>query len=398
MNLSTTNEALANALQLMATRIVALAAAESFNEAEVRAIITDLIADSSEAVDGNNNTALMTPKAVDIAAKAIWAASVGAAPETLDTIAELAAALQNNPDVISSLQSLVADNAADLLALDAKWQEDKELHNYGEDFSLHTAAIASADSTFFLAKPNGTYSCSGLPSELGVSSLLGIDTARVAHIVVTSAPWDGITRTRLALTYTLKQGDGIWMGQADTAAPGAPQWVKVGEGTGDVTKADLEKAILESNLNLISAIDRVGHPANVIFIDPFTSGLHMPRVMDINYNVEFHYDGRMVITCSDPRYAEINGLTSYWRNLNVATAPTVLFLGFKDEVGGLSGTLTTSFTPDTAVAITADTPAVFTSKLLQTPATGVGLSARFRLTVTNPGVAAKEILLPIRMK
>lgn len=398
MNLSTTNEALANALQLMATRIVALAAAESFNEAEVRAIITDLIADSSEAVDGNNNTALMTPKAVDIAAKAIWAASVGAAPETLDTIAELAAALQNNPDVIASLQDLVAANATALTTLENKMQSEKELHNYGEDFSLYTAQIVSVNAAFFLANPDGVYSCTGLPSELGITALAGIDLTRAAHMSVLSAPWDGTNRTRLSLTYTLKQGSNVWMGGADTAAPVAPTWVKVGADGGKITQTDVDAAIYANNLNLISAIDRVGHPANVIFIDPFTSGLHMPRVMDINYNVEFHYDGRMVITCSDPRYAEINGLTSYWRNLNVATAPTVLFLGFKDEVGGLSGNLTTSFTPDTAVAITADTPAVFTSKLLQTPATGVGLSARFRLTVTNPGVAAKEILLPIRMK
>lgn len=45
-----------------------------------------------------------------------WAGKVGTAPETMDTIQELAAALQNNPDAISALQQLVADNAA---AIDA---------------------------------------------------------------------------------------------------------------------------------------------------------------------------------------------------------------------------------------------------------------------------------------
>lgn len=38
---------------------------------------------------------------------AFWASKIGAAPETLDTIAEIAAALQNNPDVINQLLTSV---------------------------------------------------------------------------------------------------------------------------------------------------------------------------------------------------------------------------------------------------------------------------------------------------
>lgn len=48
--------------------------------------------------------------------QAFWADKVGTAPETLDTIQELATALQNNPDVIVALQQLVADNAAAIAA------------------------------------------------------------------------------------------------------------------------------------------------------------------------------------------------------------------------------------------------------------------------------------------
>lgn len=48
--------------------------------------------------------------------QAFWADKVGSAPETLDTIEEISAALQNNPDVITALQQLVADNTAAIAA------------------------------------------------------------------------------------------------------------------------------------------------------------------------------------------------------------------------------------------------------------------------------------------
>ena len=50
--------------------------------------------------------------------QAFWAEKVGTAPETLDTIQEIAEALQNNPDVISVLQGLVNDNASVIAALE----------------------------------------------------------------------------------------------------------------------------------------------------------------------------------------------------------------------------------------------------------------------------------------
>jgi len=48
--------------------------------------------------------------------QAFWAEKVGTAPETLDTIQEIAQALQNNPDVITVLQDLVNNNAAAIAA------------------------------------------------------------------------------------------------------------------------------------------------------------------------------------------------------------------------------------------------------------------------------------------
>lgn len=52
--------------------------------------------------------------------QAFWAEKVGTAPETLDTIQEIAAALQNNPEVIDALQALVEGNRLSIVeAMDA---------------------------------------------------------------------------------------------------------------------------------------------------------------------------------------------------------------------------------------------------------------------------------------
>lgn len=73
------------------------------------------IATDEEAVAGTAADKYLTAKNLG----AFWADKIGAAPETLDTIHEIAAALQNNPDVIASLETLVGENKAALDALTA---------------------------------------------------------------------------------------------------------------------------------------------------------------------------------------------------------------------------------------------------------------------------------------
>lgn len=70
-------------------------------------------ATNAEAVGGIVADKFVTPANL----QAFWADKVGSAPETLDTIQELAAALQNNPDAISALQSIAGDNQAAIAAL-----------------------------------------------------------------------------------------------------------------------------------------------------------------------------------------------------------------------------------------------------------------------------------------
>lgn len=70
-------------------------------------------ATDEEAVAGTAADKFLTVKGL----AAFWADKVGAAPETLDTIHEISAALQNNPDVIASLETLVGENKTALDAL-----------------------------------------------------------------------------------------------------------------------------------------------------------------------------------------------------------------------------------------------------------------------------------------
>jgi hypothetical protein len=79
-------------------------------------------ASSVEAAAGIASDKNVTPAGL----AAFWAGKVGAAPETLDTIAEIAAALQNNPDVITELLTAVGgklgktEKAADTSLFDGK--------------------------------------------------------------------------------------------------------------------------------------------------------------------------------------------------------------------------------------------------------------------------------------
>jgi hypothetical protein len=79
-------------------------------------------ASSVEAAAGIASDKNVTPAGL----AAFWAGKVGAAPETLDTIAEIAAALQGNPDVITELLTAVGgklgktEKAADTSLFDGK--------------------------------------------------------------------------------------------------------------------------------------------------------------------------------------------------------------------------------------------------------------------------------------
>lgn len=63
-------------------------------------------------METTNDAAIVTPKALWDGIGAWWATVVGTSPETLNEIHEIAAALQNNPDIISVIQDQVATKAS----------------------------------------------------------------------------------------------------------------------------------------------------------------------------------------------------------------------------------------------------------------------------------------------
>lgn len=68
--------------------------------------IADLTASGTEATDGVITDKFMTPSTAKEAFDARWAEKVGAAPETLDTIEEIAAALLNNTDALAAVEAV----------------------------------------------------------------------------------------------------------------------------------------------------------------------------------------------------------------------------------------------------------------------------------------------------
>lgn len=92
-----------------------------------------------EAVAGLASDKYMTPAASKALLDAFWADVAGTAPETLNTINELAEALQNNPDVITALQTLIDANASEIAAVSTRVTaiEDNYVREGVTDISLN---------------------------------------------------------------------------------------------------------------------------------------------------------------------------------------------------------------------------------------------------------------------
>lgn len=98
------------------------------------------LATEIEAVEAVVDNKLLNPTLL----QAFWDSKVGDAPEDLDTIQELAEVLQNNPEVINIIESLIGDNAASVLALQVKDQEqDLAIQTNIDDADLFMSRMTS---------------------------------------------------------------------------------------------------------------------------------------------------------------------------------------------------------------------------------------------------------------
>lgn len=105
-------------------------------------------ASSAEVLEGLDNAKYTTSVGVKAAIDTAIAALVDGAPEALDTINELAAALQNNPDAITALQTLVSENSSALgLVADRVTAIEAELPNkvdQGGDITDNTVVVSDS--------------------------------------------------------------------------------------------------------------------------------------------------------------------------------------------------------------------------------------------------------------
>jgi hypothetical protein len=176
-------------------------------------------ASDAEAVAAVAVDKLLTPANL----AAFWADKVGAAPETLDTIAELSAALQNNPDAITALQSLVQENADDLAAM--QLLVDTKLGQTGLDL-----IVDGADKTRYVA---------GTPTDIGNVTLvtgvaaaaeLGIADAgfeaAVGVLTVTSGSTGGVITVSRKFVTTV-EGQSVSFDQVGTSTDGWAAWSRV---------------------------------------------------------------------------------------------------------------------------------------------------------------------------
>lgn len=95
------------------------------DQGAVEALVRALIATDEQAVDATNNTALMSPKAFSIAFSAALSEWIGNAPEALDTLEEIAAVFNNNPDIINTMNGLLATLRTDVNQLRAELDDLK---------------------------------------------------------------------------------------------------------------------------------------------------------------------------------------------------------------------------------------------------------------------------------
>lgn len=107
--------------------------------------VADLTASSADGVTGTATDKFMTPEASKAAFDARWAEKVGAAPETLDTIEEIALALRNNPDSLAAVET-VAKQYTDTEVLAAIAQISGENMEAGTTLaSLYAQVVALQD-------------------------------------------------------------------------------------------------------------------------------------------------------------------------------------------------------------------------------------------------------------
>lgn len=176
--------------QTFATLLADLAAGADLAtlEASFNAFVAAKATDN-DMLEGTDDAKYTTARAVNYAIDAAISALVGTAPEALDTIQKLAAALQNNPEALTALQTMVGQNSDRITALEAKVGTDTAtvLADAKAYTDAEVAELSTAVDGKLATKLDATAQAVD-SAKLEGQSLEQITTARDAAIAAAVAP------------------------------------------------------------------------------------------------------------------------------------------------------------------------------------------------------------------
>ena len=115
------------------------------------------IASKMQAEDKLITNVYMTPERTWDALMYFWGQQVGASPETLNTISELAAALKNDPDIITALETSVASKVDTTTFNTTVGNLNTALANLAANIASNAEILAGTNDTKFVTPRGAAY-------------------------------------------------------------------------------------------------------------------------------------------------------------------------------------------------------------------------------------------------
>lgn len=165
----------------LAKMVSRLLASSGLNSQDVGAIIESLYATDAQAVEAGNETNLVTPKAAKLMAEKVLADWTSLAPDSLDQLEEIAAALNNDPDAFNTLKAAVDGLRGEI---NAYGKLAPIPGNSTEGLSLFSTTWINYES-----KDNGQYHAYASGTVVGNSVEVGIDNSELVDVIITIIPY-----------------------------------------------------------------------------------------------------------------------------------------------------------------------------------------------------------------
>lgn len=209
-----------NLLVSLAQMIARVQQTSGMSEEQVVTLLGTYFASDVEAIDKANVTHLLTPKGGYLAAKAAIDEWVGASPELLNTIQEIAEALNGDPDAFNTLMTAINENKVKVLELESRQMVlfDTDTRFFGR------TALAMED------VPLGIYHGQAAVATLGTVPADTLDPLKPVSLTVKAVSyWNTETASeditvgeedRKLFSYDVRQGNKVVAGFLDTRMGG----------------------------------------------------------------------------------------------------------------------------------------------------------------------------------